>query len=223
MENQRFLTIAISYSVNSLLKGLFFLSVFICGGCATSTTFRVLDVETNKPIEGAVALAEWVGGENMGLVGPTFAYTAKVVEVVTDSNGNFSIPGTLGRLALQTPHLKIYKAGYVGWDSRFVYLGYYAENWKLPRLQERKSFLMKDQAVYMQTWKDEYSFISHGRFIDSYADFSKVGIDDSKYQKAIRHEIPFEIEELKSHKPYAQIERKPKRKPVTIKNIPNVY
>ena len=111
-----------------------------------STTFRALDAETKKPIEGAVALAEWIGGRRMAIIaGPTSFYTAKLVEVVSDSEGRFTIPGGAGTLAFQVPHLKVYKAGYVGWDSRWIYLGYYEGNKMLSREKRREGFSMGDQ------------------------------------------------------------------------------
>lgn len=101
------------------------LSLFLCGCAASSTTFRILDAETKKPIEGAVALAEWIGGRRMAVIAePTQAYTTEAVEAVSDSEGKFTIPGVAGSLAMQTPHLKVYKPGYAGWDSRRIYLGY---------------------------------------------------------------------------------------------------
>ena len=167
-------------------------------GCASATTFRVLDFETREPIEGAVALAEWIGGRRMGIIaGPTYAYTAKVVEAVTDSDGMFKIPAVGGSLAMQTPHIKVYKPGYVGWDSRRIYLGCYKENRKESRTKSREGFSMKDQDIYLEPWKDEYTFISHDDFINTFVNFDDVGLKakDSKYQKAIRYEVPFYVEE----------------------------
>ena len=173
----------------------------LLSGCASSTTFRVLDAETKEPIEGAVALAEWIGGRRMAIiVGPTQAYTAKVVEAVSNSEGVFMIPGFVGKLAMQTPHLKVYKPGYVGWDSRHIYLGCYEKDRKVAREKRREGFSMKDQDIYLQPWKDQYSFISHDSFINDYVDFNDVGMksSDSKYRKAIDYEIPFEIKERDS-------------------------
>ena len=168
----------------------------LLSGCANGTTFRVLDAETREPIEGAVALAEWIGGRRMGVIaGPTYAYTAKVVEAVTDRNGIFKIPAVGGSLAMQTPHLKVYKLGYAGWDSRLIYLGCYEENRMVSRTTTREDFFMKDQDIYLEPWKDEYSFNSHDGFIDTNASFLKVGKKDSKYLKAIHSEIPFRVRE----------------------------
>lgn len=177
------------YILNTLL--VFSISL---SGCAASTTFRVLDAETKKPIEGAVALVEWISGRRMAIIaGPTHAYTAKVVEAVTDSDGIFRIPVVVGKLAMQTPHLKVYKAGYVGWDSSRIYLGCRADDIKRQRTKKREGFSMEDQDVYLEPWKDEYSFISHDSFIHDHVNFEDVGMksSDSKYRQAIKYEIPF--------------------------------
>jgi hypothetical protein len=184
-------------SMRNFLLFLFVLSILI-SGCASSTTFRVLDAKTGEPIEGAVALAEWIGGRRMAvIVGPTQAYTAKAVEAVSDSEGKFIIPGMTGKLAMQTPHLKVYKPGYVGWDSRRIYLGCYEVNRMEARTIKRTGFTMKDQDILLEPWKDEYSFISHGSFIAPPVGFEEGGITDSKYRKAIRYEVPYKRIEKK--------------------------
>ncbi len=176
-----------------LLNGLIICTLLL-GGCASATTFRVLDAKTKEPIEGAVALAEWIGGRRMGIIaGPTSSYTAKVVEEVTDSDGIFKIPAVGGTLAMQIPHIKVYKPGYVGWDSRRIYLGYRGNDIKRIRAKKRTGFIMEDQDIYLEPWKDEYSFISHDDFINTFVNFDDVGLkaQDSKYEKAIRYEVPY--------------------------------
>ncbi|MCW5203871.1 hypothetical protein VU12_13150, partial [Desulfobulbus sp. US4] len=119
-----------------------FLIVVLLSGCAGSTTFRVLDAETKRPIEGAVALAHWTSTD--GFPGLTHTDTAKVAEDVSDSEGKLSIPGAWGFLALQRPHIKVYKPGYVGWDSRLIYLGCYKNDRIMARIEKRKDFSMTD-------------------------------------------------------------------------------
>jgi hypothetical protein len=165
-----------------------FLIVVLLSGCAGSTTFRVLDAKTKQPIEGAVALAEWVGYK--GTLGFSHSYTAGVAEDVSDSEGKLTISDDSG---LGTPHLKVYKPGYAGWDSQLVYLGYYENNIKTARLEKRKDFFMKDQDIFLEPWDDKkHSYISHGKFISITVDFTDVGMtsSDSKYLKAIRYEAP---------------------------------
>ncbi len=160
-------------------------------GCATPTTFRVLDAETKQPIEGAVTLAEWTS--TSGLPGLSYTNTAKVAEDVSDSEGKLSISGTVGFNALQTPHIKVYKPGYVGWDSRWIYLGCYEDNRTVAREKRREGFSMRTQDIFLVPWDGEkHSYISHGKFISTTADFDEAGMrtDDSLYRRAIRYEAP---------------------------------
>ncbi len=182
---------------HSIISTLLIILVSL-NGCATTTkTFRVLDAETKKPIRGAVALAEWISVKGFGF---THTDTAKIVEAVTDRNGFFTLPAVFGTIADQTPHIKVYKPGYVGWDSRWIYLGCYEENRRSPREIRRKGFSMRDQDIYLEPWKDEYSFISHGKFIRPNVSFEDVGMkpQDSKYRKAIRYEVKFSGKERKA-------------------------
>jgi hypothetical protein len=69
---------------------------------------RVIDAETDKPIEGAVVLGVW------NKVNPGFGYYYDSKEVLTDKNGDFKIPGK-GLLVLSkidSLDLIIFKAGY---------------------------------------------------------------------------------------------------------------
>ena len=81
--------------------------------------------------------------------------------------------------------------GYVGWDSTSIYLGCYEQDRNVARETDRNDFSMRDQDIFLKPWKDEYSFISHGSFIDTNARFEDVGMKDSKYRKAIEYEAKF--------------------------------
>jgi hypothetical protein len=171
-----------------------FFGALLLNGCAGPTTFRVLDAETKEPVEGAVAIAMW--DRTRGMPGLSSTYTAKAVEAESDADGFFRIPGVVGTLALQKPHLKVYKPGYVGWDSRKIYVGCYESNQTIPILREREKFTMTNQDLYLESWKEEYSFISHESFIQTRAtNLSKAGLEESKYENAIRYELPLAIRE----------------------------
>jgi len=163
---------------------------------STPTTFRVLDAKTKQPIEGAVALVEWTS--TGGLPGLSHTKTAKLAEDVSNSNGKLTIPGTWGRLALQTPHIKVYKPGYVGWDSRSIYLGYLGNDIRVDHSKKRTDFSMKNQNIFLEPWDEKkHSYISHGHFISVIIDFRDVGSTGSelKYFKAIHYEIPYKRHE----------------------------
>ncbi len=198
MENQRFLTWPFRlFRKLTRIKKFFFTVLFILAllfFCRTPTTFRVLDAKTGKPIEGAVALAMW--SATRGLPGLSSTYTAKAVEAESDGRGKLTIPFLFGRAAIFKPLLKVYKPGYVGWDSKFIYKGSHEKNKTIPVYQERESFSMKDQDIYLEPWKDEYTYISHDSFIQIYTNLRKdAGISKSLYEKAIRYEDSFSIKE----------------------------
>jgi hypothetical protein len=98
---------------------------------------------------------------------------------------------------MQKPRLKVYKPGYVGWDSRFIYMGCYETNPNIQILKER-TFFMKSQDLYLEAWNDDYSFISHESFISPALDLYEAGLKESRYREAIDFERPFAIKERKS-------------------------
>jgi hypothetical protein len=131
--------------------------------------------------------------------GLSYTVTTKVAEDVSDSEGKLTIPGTIGFNALQRPHIKVYKPGYVGWNSSLIYLGCYKNDRTMQRIEKRKDFSMKNQDIFLEPWDDEkHSYISHGNFISTTADFLEAGMrsDESKYRKTIDYELPFYLREL---------------------------
>ena len=91
----------------------------VCG--SSSITITVLDYETKKPIEGAVAIAFW--NQTKGVPGMTRTETVKIVEAVSDKEGKFAIPAVSVSIFADKPHLKVYKSGYVGWNNKEIYQG----------------------------------------------------------------------------------------------------
>ena len=177
---------------------LLLLAAFCLSGCSTATTFRVLDAETREPIDGAVALATWGGSRRMAIIaGPTFGYTAKAVEEVSDKDGYLTIPGTTGEKALNPPLLQIYKPGYVGWNSQRIYLGHYngyEGARKHVRTKKRENFVWKDQDIYLEPWNDDagYNHYTHWDFMSPPTGFeegfAEEKHDDSIYYKARDYE-----------------------------------
>ncbi|MHB8809855.1 MAG: peptidase associated/transthyretin-like domain-containing protein [Desulfobulbaceae bacterium] len=97
----------------------FSISLFLMGGCApamhdASFKGKVIDEDTKKPIEGAVALAIWTTWM-MTPAGEVDDYY-DAYETVTDKDGNFSIPGKGPRVAtnLNPMQVNVLKAGYSG-------------------------------------------------------------------------------------------------------------
>ncbi len=195
MADKRLLKIGISWLPITTCKrlSLFLTVVFftaVLTGCSgATTTFRVLDARTKEPIEGAVALAMW--DRTRGLPGLTSRYTAYALEAESDVNGILQIQVEDGEYAIYTPRLKIYKPGYVGWDSKLIYLGVRDNDPKRARFKRREGFSMKDQDVFLEPWKDEFTFISHSYLINTPPDIYEAGLKKSKYEKAIEYEDPF--------------------------------
>jgi len=101
------------------------LMVFIlinCAGCVSMLRYdgpyegRVIDSESGKPIEGAVAHGTWSRVHPTPAGRSTEYYDSH--EVLTDKDGNFKIPGKgfliFSNIDVMT--LTIFKAGYEQWD-----------------------------------------------------------------------------------------------------------
>lgn len=168
-------------------------------GCASTTTFRVLDAKTKEPIEGAVGLAMW--SKNRGFFGgfELSAYTAKAIEAVSDKEGYLTFPAVGGRYAISTPHVKVYKPGYVGWDSEYIYLGHHPKDKMRMVTKRRENFVMKDQDIFLEPWRDEFTYISHYKIINTPPDIHKI-LYGSRYLEAIWNEAKYRERERKKIK-----------------------
>lgn len=158
--------------------------LFSATGCYADMTGTVVDAETGKPIEGAVVLAEWTKTKGIGL---TSTESYKVVEVVTDKDGKFSVSGVSAFFV--TPHLTIYKKGYVAWNNEFIF----------PDYKKRTDFKWQSGHVFrLEQFKENvYSHKEHVMFIYApVAGSSKI----PRYYDAIRWEemmMQKEIEKAK--------------------------
>jgi hypothetical protein len=105
-----------------LLFAALLLTAFLSPGTASafgSPTAIIVDDETGEPIEGAIALAQWMKyswlkrwGE-----GGTY-YLTKAKETVSDKEGKTYIKGYWNDFSFSgKPHLTVYKPGYALWNS----------------------------------------------------------------------------------------------------------
>jgi len=80
-------------------------------------TAIIVDAETGEPIEGAIALAQWVKRQFNFEGG--LPYAAKARETVSDKEGKVYIKGywTRNPFACER-HLTVYKPGYALWNSK---------------------------------------------------------------------------------------------------------
>ena len=104
---------------------LIVLMLALCLPCNTALAFGgptaiIVDDETGEPIEGAIALAQWMKyswlkrwGE-----GGTY-YLTKAKETVSDKEGRIYIKGYWNWISFSgKPHLTVYKPGYALWNSK---------------------------------------------------------------------------------------------------------
>jgi hypothetical protein len=86
-------------------------------GCYFSISGRVIDAVTEQPIEGAIVLVEWTKKHGFG---DAWTESYKVVESVSDNEGNVKIEGCYG-FFVEPPDVTVYKKGYVAWSSRWTF------------------------------------------------------------------------------------------------------
>jgi len=98
---------------------VFALSAFIAG-CYLPISGRVLDAETQQPIEGAVVLVEWTKTHGFG---EYWTESYKVVETLSDKDGVVKIAGCYSPF-VNVPDVTVYKEGYVAWNNKAIYPEY---------------------------------------------------------------------------------------------------
>jgi hypothetical protein len=138
---------------------------------------RVVDAETEKPIENAAISIYW-GKPGEGPPGlAASGVTVEVAEDLSDSEGLFEVPkySTL----LKHYYLAVYKKGYVCWSSEKIF----------PTWEERKNFKLKDgMVIKLERFREEYSREDHARFTVFVATQSSKETVDSIFYRAIESE-----------------------------------
>jgi len=104
-----------------LLVALLLAAFLPCGTALAwfgSPTAIIVDDETGQPIEGAIALAQWVKHKSTFFEGG-IPYAARAEEEVSDKEGKIYIKGyrTFNPFACER-HLTVYKPGYALWNSK---------------------------------------------------------------------------------------------------------
>jgi hypothetical protein len=144
-------------------------SIFAMDRPPEGPTAIVVDDETGKPIEGAVALAIWRGYKDdctfvQGIEGGCWGFK-KAEEVLSDKEGNINIkdfwkttkgPGKWG--SAYDPRLTVYKFGYVCWDQKEIF----EAEWKWGI---RTDFDKQHRIVRLKKWPVEFSTEEHSSFI----------------------------------------------------------
>lgn len=157
-----------------------------CSANSSGISGTVIDAEAGKPIEGAVVLVEWTKTKGFGL---THTESYKVVEVLTDKDGKFKVPGVSALFA--EPHLTIYKKGYVAWNDEYIFPGY----------KKRGDFKWQKGYVFqMDKFKEGYSRDKHVSFVRSVIN-STIGYENKKMMRdAFDWETDLGREEIKLRK-----------------------
>jgi hypothetical protein len=108
-------------------------------------TAIVIDAETGKPIEGAIALAQWHQSAGGSIEGASEAL-AKAKEAYSDKDGKIYIDGYWGmNIFSKAPTLTVYKPGYVLWNSKEI----------CPMFEKRKDFDDKNRTVKLLKFDTE--------------------------------------------------------------------
>jgi hypothetical protein len=155
--------------MNNRFIALLLLLALVTTGCYFPISGRVIDAETQQPIEGAVVLVEW--DEEHGL-GFTYHTIYKIAETETNKEGKFSLPGAYSPL-VDSPSLLIYKQGYVAWRNDTIF----------PSFEKRKDY---DVWQYSYVYKLERFKEGDSRFKHSM--FMHTGFGGASYERTPRFE-----------------------------------
>jgi hypothetical protein len=156
-------------------------------------TAIVIDDETGKPIEGAVAIAIWRDDKDVSLINALHGGGAKfkkAEEVVSDKDGKISIPdfwkttkGKRGTGSIYDPRLTIYKFGYVCWDQQEIFAPDY-------KWTKRTDFNRDSRIVRLKKWPVGFSFREHSSFIDNCTRSDYTNTQNYLFRDSVYKEIP---------------------------------
>ncbi len=141
------------------------LTVFALSGCYRPIEGRVIDAETQQPIEGAVVLVEWTKRHGIGHYWTT---SYKVIQVVSDKDGIVKIEGCYSPF-VEPPDVTVYRKGYVAWSDKSIF----------PEFKRRTDFAWGDTVFKLEKFKNTYSYVRHELFIH---DSIHVGLASEKKQ-----------------------------------------
>ncbi|MDM8536587.1 hypothetical protein QUF70_07535 [Desulfobacterales bacterium HSG17] len=171
-------------------------------GCATAgstsgskqPTAIVLDDETGKPIQGAVAIAVWAKYESTMFEGPIIE-ARKIEEAVSDKEGKIFIKGfwTLDPFH-QSPRMTIYKPGYVCWDQKLIIITN-PESKIYSGTKERDDFNRNQRVAKMVKYPEGFSYLAHSSFIGLCVRSFYGESRDKLFLEAYRYETPFRVKE----------------------------
>ena len=140
---------------------LIFFLFFMAGSCGAEITGKVIDAETQQPIEGALILVEWTIAK--GLPGMSQTEPHEIEEVLSKKDGSFKIKTYLNPF-LDNPRITIYKKAYVAWNNEYIFPGW----------TKRDKFELRDgMSIRLEPFKKEYSRADHVSFLNSITHWGK--------------------------------------------------
>ncbi|MDM8536585.1 hypothetical protein QUF70_07525 [Desulfobacterales bacterium HSG17] len=158
------------------------------GAGAGNPTAIVIDDETGKPVQGAVAIAVWAKYESTMFEGPIIE-ARKIEEAVSDKEGKIFIKGfwTLDPFH-QSPRMTIYKPGYVCWDQKQIFTN--------PGSINREDFDRKQRVAGMVKYSENFSYVEHYNFIRQCTHSFYSEANKLLFRKAFKYEVPFWKKEM---------------------------
>jgi len=117
---------------------IIFLSMFTLSTCCGYIHGTVIDAETGKPIQGAVAHASW---DIQYLLYASDFYSG---ETLTDKYGRFSLFGLHIPVICNSPAIAIYKNGYIGWREHVTFPDRKKREWtywRIPKIYRLERFV----------------------------------------------------------------------------------
>ncbi len=157
-------------------------------------TATIIDNETGKPIEGAVAIAIWrkTSTKDRAWFEGGTEIPSRIEEAVSDKNGNIFIKKFWNWHLLEThyPRLTVYKFGYVCWDQIFI----------MGQKEDRKDFNKESRIVRMVKWSKGFSLYLHDSFIQSCTRGEYNLVPTLLFYNAFEEERAFELKEYRQKK-----------------------
>ena len=150
------------------------IALFALSGCYLPLGGRVIDAETQQPIEGAVVLVQWTTTHGFGF---TYSTAYKIAETETNEKGEFTLPGAYNPF-VDNPELVIYKQGYVGWRNDSVYIAKQNEKGKIESRAARRTdydVWVHGYVYKLERFKEGYSRSIHYLFLSGGLIGSDVG------------------------------------------------
>jgi hypothetical protein len=189
MSKTKYIYVLIGALLLIIVQGVLINECFSMGKVKEPTAI-VIDDETGKPIDGAVAIAIWRKHNylNAWFEGGT-EEVVKIEESVSDKEGRIYINGFFGLyLFSQEPHLTIYKFGYVCWDQEDIYI-------TDTHTEKRIDFNLKHRTARLKKWPEGFSFLGHESFIDAVTSIDFPNAREQLFLNAYESETPYVIKE----------------------------